>query len=135
MPRFIPARYVQSAFTEITVDSSTSSQTYVTALTLTLTTGANRLNILSSVSASFSQSQSTSYARFIIQVDGVTVCGAMIDFTSVLQGACRLSASVPVTAGSHTVTLRCLSNNGKTLAFRPSTGYEHASLILEEVVA
>lgn len=135
MPRFIPARYVQSAFTEITVDSSTSSQTYVTALTLTLTTGANKLNILSSISASFSQSQNTSYARFIIQVDGVTVCGTMIDFTSVLQGAARMSTSVDVAAGSHTITVRCLSNNGKTLAFRPSTGYEHATLNVEEVVA
>ncbi len=135
MPLVDPVKLVQTAFTELTSNTTTTSGTFVNLLTLTITTGANAVIVHFSVSVNNSDIFFQQQQQFQLLVDGVATrgCGVRtVNSNHALAGGLVYKTSV-LSAGSHTFTIQWLTS-GSTAQIRPaSTSTEHASLILKEV--
>lgn len=126
---------VQSRFREITVDTTTTSPTFVTLLTDTITIGAGRALIIQFLSSmSNSNSNNIVYAR--IQVNGVTYRGAATTAqnTNRSGAVCIQTRVTGLAAGTHTVTVQWRVSGGTgqvRVVSQPDT--ESASMLIEEV--
>jgi hypothetical protein len=116
----------------ITVDTTTTSNTFVDLLTTTLTTSAGYLLINFTVCGD--TSLNNRYVAFRITVDGVAIRST--GFTSATtdqphSAACQ--ARVSVGAGSHTVKIQWFTSGGSG-RIRPVTNpdWDHASLLIRE---
>jgi hypothetical protein len=126
--------YRQHIENKITVDTTTTSTTYVNLMSGNMTTKAGG-TLLIFVSISHTQTNTNQQTSFRIQVDGVTVAAAG---TRVPSGgapiSCVFNLAVPVDPGPHTLTLQW-GVTGGTASIRPVTApqWEHASAVGIEV--
>lgn len=134
MPLFDPQNWVQSQSTELSVDTTTTSGTFVDLLTVTIeSTGGD---ILCSVSSGASNSGANNGIYFRVTLDGVAGRGAAsryINLPSVAVAIQDRFTSVP--PGSHTVKLQWRVDGG-TGRIRPATvpDAEHATLRIIEAL-
>jgi len=130
-------RLVQTAFTELTSDTTTTSTSFVDLLTITVTTGANAVILHFSVAANNSSIFAQHQQYFRLLVDGAATRGCSmrsVNTNHAASGGIVYKTSV-LTAGSHTFKIQWRTNSAlATAQIRPaSEPTEHASLILEEV--
>ena len=124
---------LQSKFAEQTVDTSTTSASWIDLLSIPITTQANNLILHTSVSLLTTSSGAAFNIR--LTIDGVAVRGAqMWPSSSNYALGISIVARKLVAAGAHTVKLQWMVTTG-TLRCRPATNPddEHASLLVEEV--
>jgi hypothetical protein len=135
VPLVDPVKLVQTAFTELTSNTTTTSGTFVDLLTLTITTGANAVLVHFSVSVNNNDLFAQQQQQFQLLVDGVATRGCSvrsINSNHANSGGLVYKTGV-LTAGSHTFKIQWLTG-GSTAQIRPvATATEHASLILKEV--
>jgi hypothetical protein len=125
-------RIIQHTFNEISADTTTTSTTFTNLLTRTITTGANKIDIHFSCSASESTNNAQIYFQLLI--DGSPVRGTGNHYTPAnATRANSLVYSTTVTAASHTFTIQWRVTSG-TGQIRPVTTInEHASLLIHEI--
>lgn len=137
MPLFYQDSILQTAFTEITVNTSTSATTYSgSLLSLSVTTGANSVILYLSVSCG--NSAATQWTEFQLLQDGVAKRGIAVFSTSSGNGNSGelIYKTSPLTAGAHTFTVQWHIGTfaGGTGTVNPATlVVDHATLYLEEV--
>lgn len=123
---------IQTTFDEISVNTTTTSTTFVDLLTRVISTGAN--NVLIHFSAGFSAAdQETVFFR--VTIDGVAQRGAAQTVRNGLrQGSVAIVLKRAVTAASHTIKIQWRVTAG-TGSVQPvlSPDAEHASLLISEV--
>jgi hypothetical protein len=132
----VASTYLQSKFLEVTADTSTASTTFVSLLSLSVTTTAGTLLIKFDVTGELSAG--SAMASFELQIDGVVKRGCA--FSSAFGNFAQPnSASVTyrvtgLAAGAHTVAIFWKTSTG-TLSIKPVSipTEEHASLLVEEV--
>lgn len=126
---------LQTVQNEITVNQTTTSGAFTNLITQSITTGANFLIVTFDVTTS--NNSGTAQNFFRIRVDGVTerAGGCRMAAANTAQGV-SLSARVPVTAGTHSVTVDWYRSAG-TAQIRPvaAPDSEGGSLIIWEVTA
>lgn len=125
-------RLVQTAFAEITTDTTTTSTSFVDLLTITLTTATN--NLLIYVSHSFGNTSAFGAQVFVrLLLDGAAIRGAGDQASSTFASSGAIITKEAVTAGSHTIKVqwRVGSNTGQC---RPvaAPDSEHCSLLVIE---
>lgn len=135
MPLFLPYPTIatQTIYTPLTVDTTTTSTSYVTLLTQNIIIqDGSYLLIRSSFSTSDSIT-SSGQNSFRIAIDGADyIYGGAEVFTCIQSGS--ICAKVgPITAGNHTITLDWRTASGNTLRCRPVTQSEQACIITTEV--
>jgi len=138
VPLFNPSsaeRLVQTAFTEVTSDTTTTSTTFVDLLSITITTGTN--NLLIYVSHSFGNTSAFGAQVFVrLVLDGAAVRGAADQASSTFASSGAIASKKAVTAGSHTIKVQWRVG-GSTGQCRPvaAPDSEHcALLVIEESV-
>jgi len=124
-------RIVQQTFDEITADTTTTSLTFVTLLTRTLTTGANKLNI--HFTCAGSNSSNNTAVHFEIQIDGVSIRGSALVASSAATQSTSIVYSTTVTAASHTIDIKWKVPGGTGRVRPVTTVIEHASLLIQEI--
>lgn len=130
-------RLVQTAFAELTSDTTTTSTSFVDLLTITVTTGANPVILHFSVSANNNSGFFQHQQYFQLLVDGSATRGCSmrsVNSNHAASGGLVYKTSA-LTAGSHTFKIQWRTDSGlATAQIRPaSQPNEHASFILEEV--
>ena len=126
------AGLVQTKFKELTADTSTTSTTWVTLLSQSITTGANKLCVLMTCGVS-KTGGGTPMGDFRISIDGTPLRGTgtelMANPTSASLMVCKT-----VTAAAHTVLLEWQTSTS-TAQIRPATSpaNEHCSLFIQEL--
>lgn len=129
--------FVQSQSAVLAADFSDGTETWATVVSVSITTGASKLQVFASATVDDQTSQTLSHlAR--VSVDGVPVPGARSRF--VVAGSftqVNLAAEVAVAAGAHLVALELKSGGSGSIlvslaASQPEN--EGASLIVNEVV-
>ena len=137
MPLFLPQSVIQTQFTEISSDTTTTSTTFTDLMSLNIsTTGASYL--LVDFSASHSVTSANSGATYQLQVDGTPIRGCASGAGTGAQNSPGFCAgfvykSGILSSGSHTVLIRWRVNAG-TGQIRPATqDDEHASLLVAEI--
>lgn len=124
---------VQSFFDELTVDTTTTSTTFVDLLTRAITTDAT--NILVLVTAGASNTNSDKFVAFRITVDGVAVRAVSSTGKSNNAETHAILCKKAVSAGAHTVKLqwKVEVNTGQ---IRPvaAVDTEHCSMQTQEVM-
>ena len=135
MPLFppLPTIATQTIYTPLTVDTTTTSTSYVNLLTQNIVIQEGSYLLIRS---SFSSSDSSSAAGqnyFRVTVDDTDhgYAGAEI-FTCIQSGSIVLKVG-PLTAGNHIVNLDWQTAAGNTLRCRPVTQAEQASIVTTEV--
>lgn len=127
--------FLQSLFTEVTVNTSTTSTTFVTLLSQAITIQAGSVLVVH-FTASSSHAGNNQTALFRVQVDGVTYRAVgERNPTATFPGSCGIVLRIPgLAAGARTVVIQWRTT-GSTLRIQPVTvpDAEHASLLLEEV--
>jgi hypothetical protein len=124
----------QTAYTQITSDTTTGSATYVTLLTMSVTTGANPV-IVEFVSAADCSSVGNQTINFRLSIDGSVIRGSAIrtEGSTDTYSTAIIYKSAALTAGSHTFLIEW-SVSGGTGRIRPTTvPDDHASLAVHEV--
>jgi len=137
MPVFQPPELLQTAFVEITSDTTTTSGSYVDLLSLTITTDGGSMaevHFTASVSntALFGSSQ-----QFQLVIDGSAVRGSHTRVLESVEASCAAITyrTGVLTAGSHTFKIQWLTDVFIfTARIRPVTTInEHASLLVSEI--
>jgi hypothetical protein len=125
---------LQTAFSEITADTTTTSASFVDLLTVTLTTGANSLLIMAA--ANISNASANVNVQVRVTLDGVAQRGSLTRSPSASGcQAVAITLKRTVSAGSHTIKVQWLTASS-TAQCRPITAAvdkEHASLLVQEV--
>jgi hypothetical protein len=128
-----PAGYIQSVFSEITVDTSTTGDTnWHDLLTATIITSDTFINIWAAASGEDSGSYS---CKFQITVDAVAKRGWAIDYQSIVYTCGGIFYKMAVAAGTHTVKLQYgVTNSGDDNSILVVTHplYESATLLVVE---
>ena len=136
MPLFPPNDGIgspNSVCVALTVDSTTTSTSYVTLLSQDIgTLGASSILIAASVSTSDSSSLSTGNF-FRVTVDGTVYGYFGCEVFTCIQSSALCVKVGPLAAGSHTVTLDWHTQTTNTLRCRPVTQAEQASMVITEV--
>jgi len=132
-----PSGILQTAFTEVTVDTSVSAPILITPLfSVTLNTTGGRLAIHFDVSCSRTTGPGTVTSSFQLRIDLVAVRSTAVNLSVPPPlGSTALTYRTGILpAGSHVVTIFWNANGG-TMNIRPVTNpiAEHASLLVEEV--
>lgn len=131
------ASALQSAFSEITVDTTTTSTTFVDLLSVVVTTLAGT-KLLIHASTSASNTGVNGEVRFRVTIDGTAVRG----WSNVKTGAGQTASGgftyrkTGLSAAAHTIKVQWLVDAG-TGRIRPATAaidIEHASLLCQEVL-
>jgi hypothetical protein len=128
-----PAGYIQSVFSEITVDTSTTGDTnWHDLLTATIITSDTYVNIWAVASAEDSEYNSCKYQ---ITVDTVAKRGWAIDYETIVYACGGVFYKMAVAAGTHTIKLQYgvtnSSDNNSILVVTHPT-YESATLLVVE---
>jgi hypothetical protein len=125
---------LQTSLLSVAADTTTTSTTFVDLLSITLTTGANKLLI--HAAGAISNAGANVNMKLRLLVDGVSIGGIQLRSPAAAIGTgFALVDKVTVTAGSHTVKLQWLTASS-TAQCRPVTGNvdgESANLLIEEV--
>lgn len=125
---------VQTQYSEITTNTTTTSGTFVDLLTVSITTGATSIIIQATGSASNTNANQS--AEFRITLDGVAVGGGANArcVAANVAAAFAITKKVSVSAAAHTVKLQWL-RTANTARIDPSGSpdTEHASLLVQEV--
>jgi hypothetical protein len=129
---------IQTLYTEITTDVSTTSvtPTYVTLQTQTIvTTGANYLRCLFTSTGDNDTATAQNYFR--IMVDGVLQKGSAVRVSAAsTPHSCAIQTMTLVTEASHTVLVEwCVTAGTGRIFHSTNPNYHHASLLVEEVAA
>jgi hypothetical protein len=127
----VQSSIVQSNFSEITANTTTTSTSLVTLKTTTLTTGAGYLNIYATFSTSNATAGSTN--NFILNIDGSASNGSSVLATDVADCGV-IYKKIAVSAGSHTVILQWSVSAGTGMVRPVNTIAEHASLLIVETL-
>ena len=124
---------IQSLFTNVTADTTTTSATFVDLLTQTITTGANSLELLFTISASTSSGNKN--IGFQILIDGTVQRGGGLSTSSANSSISGVvSHKATVSAAAHTVKVQWLVSGGTAAINVATTPAEyHASLWVKEV--
>lgn len=135
MPLLYQGGCLQTAFTEITVNTTTSATTYSgSLLSLTITTGANP--VIAHFTASCGNSAATQWAEFRLLQDGTPLRGIAMFSTSSGNGnsGALVYKTDPLTEGSHTFVIQWRMGITGNASINPVTlVVDHCSLYLEEV--
>lgn len=134
MPLLYPDSILQTAFTELTANATTTATGYSgSLLSVTITTGANPVIIHFSVSCQHSSSNQRNDFRLL--VDGVARRGVSVFSPSNLNGnsGALVYKTTALSAGSHTVTIQWRVAAGTGQIPVTSTVVDHACLFVEEV--
>jgi hypothetical protein len=125
---------VQSQYTVLGVDSTTTSTTFVDLMSTTVNTSANTCVVYFTASGDNSTTSVNSYFQLLI--DGTPLRGTKYRNTanSGAGHSCILVCETPMlTAGAHVFKIQWLAQSG-TSRIRPLTiATDHASLLIEEV--
>jgi hypothetical protein len=138
MPLVIPPpqTFLQSVWSEISVDTTTNSTTLVDLISASITTGANQLLIWFSASLSMSVSGLGYRTRYSLQLDGVALRGFMAHPVGGSVSYCvpYVYKKTGITAAAHTVKVQWCVVGATTARIRPvTTILEHCSLMVAEV--
>jgi hypothetical protein len=123
---------IQTAFTEITVDTTTTSTSFTDLLSLTIVTDNNPVICHFSASADNTGVQDVD---FQLVIDGVAQRGCALRVIAAGFGTSAelVDKSAALSIGSHTIKIQW-QVSGNTGQIRPATNIdEHASLLVEEV--
>lgn len=138
MPLYFADGVIQSAFTEISSNVSTTSTTYVNLMSLSINTSGNTWVIVQ-FSVSCADSAATQWTEFQLLLDGVTTSRGIAVF-STSSGNGNSGALVyrtgQLAAGSHTFAIQWHIGTfaGGSGTISPTTvTTDHAILVLEEV--
>jgi hypothetical protein len=134
VPLYDADRLIQTASTELTVDTSTTSTTYVDLMSVTITTGTN--SVIIQFSSSCTTNVSGDWCEFQLLIDGVITRGLAIwtDTAGVADSGALVYKSSVLSAGSHTFNIQWHVGTAGTAQIRPvTTVLEHATLYVEEV--
>ncbi len=134
MPLFSPPQLIQTAFSEISANTTTTSGSFVDLLTVTLTTGPTRVEIYFTTSASNNAFGGASL-QFQITIDGVAQRGCKLRGIALSTASCAaiFFRSAQLSIGSHTIKVQWLTDVG-TAQIRPvTTIQEHGSLLVNEI--
>jgi hypothetical protein len=135
MPLYFPLPNLatQTIYVPLTVDTTTTSTSYVTLLTQNITIQeGSYLLIRGSIATSDSTSSGTGNL-YRITVDGVAYVYAGSEVFACIQSSAMCAKVGPMTGGAHTVNFDWQTVSGNTLRCRPVTQAEQASLIITEV--
>lgn len=133
MPLVEPPQIVQTQFTELTSDTTTTSASFVDLLSLTFETDNNAL--ISYFSVACDCSSSGQDLDFQLVIDGSAQRGIQIRIVNsgFGTGGRLVHKSALLARGSHTVKIQWRRTGG-TAQIRPATQVdEHASLLIREV--
>lgn len=127
----------QTAFAEITTDTTSTSSSWADLLSLNITTGAGYLAVFAS--AGFSCSNATARLMGLrLVVDGTPIRAvSSASASTAIAESFSIVSRVAVSAGAHTVKLQWRVSAGYTIRCRP-VAYpddEHCSLLVMEVTA
>ena len=129
-------KYIQAAFAQITVDTTTNSAVFVTLLSTTFTKVALANLLILHLTGGASNSNNNVSMLFRIQIDGVTQRGVATPSvgTGNLGSFALVFAASGVAVGLRTITVQWRTTGGTT-SIRPvaSPDSEHCSLLLGEV--
>lgn len=134
MPLFVPQPLIQTAFTELTVDTTTTSVTFVDLMSLTMNVGSNKISVHFTVGGSNNQGFGGNLF-FRLVVDGVTIRGTAVRSTAAnVSETGALVWRGAVVAGSRIVKIQWMTDVG-TARIAPVTvpNGEHASLYVQEI--
>lgn len=133
MPLLYQDSVVQTAFAEITGNTTTTATTYSgSLLSITVSTGANPVIVY--FSAAPGNTSATIWVEFQLLLDGVAKRGCATFTTSSGNGNSGeiIYKTAALAAGSHTFTIQWKVGGG-TGSINPTLGTDHATLFLEEV--
>jgi hypothetical protein len=134
MPLFPPPQLIQTVFSEISANTTTTSGTFVDLLTVTLTTGPTQVEIYFTASASNNAFAGASL-QFQITIDAVAQRGCKVRSFTLNSASCGaiFFRSGQLSIGSHTIKVQWLTDVG-TAQIRPvTTIQEHGSLLVNEI--
>lgn len=136
MPLFYQDGIIQTDFIEVTVNTATTSTTFVNLLTRTITTGDNP--VIVRFSASCGNTSATQWTEFRLVIDSVATTGFAIFSTSSGNGnsGALVHKTAALTPGAHTFNIDWHIGTfvGGNATINPTTvNTDHAVLILEEV--
>jgi hypothetical protein len=126
----VPESFAQSVYSEITTNTTTTSTSYVNLLTNTITTGANKVIIIASISGLIS---ATGFQiDWQITLNGTPVRGGSYRPSTTVSNSGALFYNGTIGQGAHTILLQWRVGSG-TGTINPATGTQHASLSTSEV--
>lgn len=127
---------IQTIFSEIKTDTSTTSTTYVSLMTTSITT-TDLSKLIIQISTSCSTSVAGDWCEFELLIDGVVKRGFYV-YSNVINGASSggiVYRFGPLIAGAHTVQIQWHVGTTGTAQIRPvTTAVEHFSVLIEEVI-
>jgi hypothetical protein len=127
---------VQTRTNDLATDASTNSTSFVTLLSVSITTSGGNIVIRGSISGSFSNANRNMFMQVLL--DGVVVQGAgACNNSSGSSGfTCSLLARQTAAVGTHTIVLQWRNGTSSTtMSCHPAStpSQEHAALHVEEV--
>lgn len=129
---------IQTVFNQITVDTSTTSTTFVTLMSQAITVAANS-RIMVQFDVSYTASTNNTDTSFRMSLDGTPQrgTGGTSRNTTPASDSCALTwVSGALTAGPHTVLIEWLVSSSTALINVVTVpGSHHASLVLQEIAA
>ena len=131
-------KFLQSQFTQITVDTTTGSVTFVPFLSQSITISSTTNFLIVHFSAGASNLTNNNNVIFRLTIDGAAIRGAAITSSPATapQSSSIVYRTTGLSVGAHTVAIQWRVNSS-TGRVRPVTApdTEHASLLVEEVSA
>lgn len=134
MTSSLDTRIVQSVFSRLSVDTTTTSTSFVDFMTLNVNTGQNALCVF--FSASGNNTTSGARVHFQLLVDGVIRRGSDFFCVSTTNGGCAalVYKTFNLSDGAHVIKIQWSVTAGTGSVNASSGTSDHASLIVYEVV-
>jgi len=129
--------FIQSAQSQITVDTATASTSFSNLLTLSMTFGSSGTSIAIVRFTGAGSTSSGTNTQFQLMIDGYAVSAANALSVSTSLAPVAIQYRTALAFGVHTFTVRWKLSGAGAAAINPvsAPNNEHATIIVEEVLA